>query len=99
MQYHLHMAKFGFIKECFASCFRKKGVSLHLNDRDHTLELSRRALIGEYKMKHKEKFYKLDKQTFHPSYFNKVAPVEAFRAGKPKKDTTRDLESVRRQHV
>ena len=98
MQYHLHMNKVGFMVECLTSCFRGVRAPLH-KEKVKTETSSRRSLIDEYNMKYKEKFYKLDKQAFHPSNFSKVAPIEAFRPQKAQKDSTRPLNKVRYDRV
>jgi len=54
-------------------------------------------LIDSYKLEYNKKYYKLDKQVFHPQNFPKVAPEEAFKPPKVKKDKTRSLEKVREE--
>ena len=56
-------------------------------------------MVDRYKIKYKEKHYKLEPQTFHPKNFNKVVPIEAFRQVKPKKDLNRSIQKVRYDRV
>ena len=57
-------------------------------------------MIDRYQLKYKEQFYKLEKLDFHPSNFNKVAPIEAFRPypKRVKEEKVKSVVEVRRKN-
>ena len=57
-------------------------------------------MIDKYQLKYKSQFYKLDKLDFHPSNFNKVAPIEAFKSypERVKEDKVKSVVEVRRKN-
>lgn len=86
-----HKKKAHVLKGLFCPCLVAKVKKSDLAEDAVFFEDARRATIDRYQVRYKAKFYKLEKQAFEPANFNKVAPLEAFRPSRPKKDQSANM--------
>lgn len=65
-QWLLHKKKIDALKALICPCLVKKQHKIIVDENELFFNLNRRQIIDTYKVRYKEKFYKLDKQPFEP---------------------------------